>query len=263
VSGFYRFDFGVNGDWGFNPANIYVDNVRLVQTAPVPQLKLRVNRATGAATLQNNSGSPITFDYYEITSNVPGDTNSDKDADGGDFLTIQRGFGTATGATVATGDVTGDGAVNNADFTRFRSGFGTHVGSINAAGWSSLDDQNVDIFDGSDPDAIPGSNPAEGWAEAGGSDSTRLTEAFLAGMTTIANGAAPLNMGTLFTPTKLENVVFRYREPGRPTYLRPGIVEFFTPPGTAVPEPTTGSFALAALAFLVAGRGRRCAAWIE
>src|SRR5262249_55896349 len=78
VAGFYRFDIGVNGDWGSAAAKFYIDNMRLVQTAPVPLLKLRVNRATGAATIQNNSGAPISMDYYAITSSVPGDTNNDK-----------------------------------------------------------------------------------------------------------------------------------------------------------------------------------------
>ncbi|MDZ4658723.1 MAG: PEP-CTERM sorting domain-containing protein [Bythopirellula sp.] len=245
VAGFYRFDIGVNGDWDLGPGIVHVDNIRLVQTAEVPLLKLRVNTATGATTLVNQSGSAISMNYYEITSEADAasaDFDGDTDIDGRDFLLWQRGGSPnpfSAGDLALWQDQYGGG------------GGGGGEGSLNRPAWNSLDDQNLDIFDGVDPDLIPGSNPVEGWAEAGGSGSTRLTEAFLVGQSTIANAAPPISLGNIFTVGSDQNLVFRYREPARNGFLRTGIVEYFSPLGAlSVPEPSSlllGSLGLAVL----------------
>lgn len=113
-----------------------------------------------------------------------------------------------------------------------------------------MDDQNIDIFDGADPDAIPGSNPADGWSEAGGSNSERLTEAFIAGSTTIE--AVPIPMGNLFNVGGNQNLVFRYREPSRLGFLRTGIVEYFSDVSAiSAPEPCTCLLGLMGFATLL------------
>jgi hypothetical protein len=52
------------------------------------------------------------------------DFDNDGDVDGSDFLTWQRGLGTASGATNLQGDANGDGAINGADLTVWRGQFG-------------------------------------------------------------------------------------------------------------------------------------------
>lgn len=53
------------------------------------------------------------------------DFDDDGDIDGADFLTLQRGLGTTTGATLATGDANGDGAVDALDVTIWQAQYGT------------------------------------------------------------------------------------------------------------------------------------------
>ena len=66
---FYQINFGMNGDWGFDPATFYFDNLRLVQTSVPATLTLEVDRATGDLAIRNdNTGDSFTFNYYTITS---------------------------------------------------------------------------------------------------------------------------------------------------------------------------------------------------
>ncbi|RIK86526.1 MAG: hypothetical protein DCC67_02785, partial [Planctomycetota bacterium] len=61
------------------------------------------------------------------------DFDNDGDVDGADFLTWQRGFGTASGATNAQGDADGNGAINSADLAVWKSKYGAAAGATAAA----------------------------------------------------------------------------------------------------------------------------------
>ena len=68
-SGFYQINFGLNGDWGVDPATIHVDNLRVTQLFTPSTLTLEVDRSTGGTRILNDgAGLSFDFDYYEITS---------------------------------------------------------------------------------------------------------------------------------------------------------------------------------------------------
>ncbi len=77
----------------------------------------------GKTAVSDTSELLIKFDAA-VTA-IPGDFDSDGDVDGADFLTWQAGFGTTTGATLATGDSDADGDVDGADFLTWQANFGT------------------------------------------------------------------------------------------------------------------------------------------
>jgi len=60
----------------------------------------------------------------DVVPTEDADFDGDNDVDGADFLTWQRGLGTASGATLAQGDANGDGAITGADLTIWRAQFG-------------------------------------------------------------------------------------------------------------------------------------------
>ena len=62
----------------------------------------------------------------ESAASSLGDFDADGDADGGDFLAWQRGFGTTTGAIATLGDSDGDGDVDTSDVIRWARSFGDH-----------------------------------------------------------------------------------------------------------------------------------------
>ena len=55
------------------------------------------------------------------------DFDTDGNVDGGEFLTWQQNFGTATGATRAQGNATNDGAVDAADLAKWQEDYGFNV----------------------------------------------------------------------------------------------------------------------------------------
>ncbi|MEM8680803.1 MAG: hypothetical protein AAGF97_15750, partial [Planctomycetota bacterium] len=67
-TGFYQINFGLDGDWGLDPATFYFDNLRLRQLAAPEVLNLEVDRATGEITVQNTATGTYDFNYYTITS---------------------------------------------------------------------------------------------------------------------------------------------------------------------------------------------------
>jgi len=74
--------------------------------------------------------------YGELTITNVGeeaDFNNDTYVNGSDFLTWQRGYGTASGATHAQGDANGDGTVDSADLDVWETQYGTTIGSVVAS----------------------------------------------------------------------------------------------------------------------------------
>jgi hypothetical protein len=265
-AGFYNLTLGFNGDWGPAPATFFIDNVRLRQVTQPPLLTLEVNRATGAATLRNVAGAnsgvgPVVFDYYEIASEAASseaDYNENGVVDAADYVlwrnTLSQQVQPGTGA-----DGNGDGMVTTADYDLWRANFGSTGGnaSLNAAGWNSLDEQNVDATDGPDSGSVAGDSLLEGWDQSQSSSASNLSEAFLLGSSTWAENESR-SLGNIFTPGGTENLVLRYREPDRPDVLRTGLVTYVVGPGptvaTAVPEPQAAILALLAAIFGVGFR---------
>jgi len=82
------------------------------------------NLSLGAAF--NTAGAlDLVFKYGVVAAQpLSADFDSDGDADGADFLSWQRGFGTSTGATKAMGDANGDADIDGGDFSIWTNEFG-------------------------------------------------------------------------------------------------------------------------------------------
>lgn len=102
--------------------------------------------------------------------------------------------------------------------------------SLDRDGWDSLDSQNIDAVDGSDPGLDPGDSPGEGWDEAGGSDSTNLTEAFLLGSSTLGVGQSFAIGQAYNNSVDAQDLVFRYQDLTRPNRLTTGTVVYINEP---------------------------------
>ncbi len=90
--------------------------------------------------------------------------------------------------------------------------------SLSPGGWSSLDSQNIDSL---------GAGPGQSWLEGGNPSSGDLSEAFLLGMTTLADAAAPISLGNAYdTSVNAQDILFNYRDPARPETLLSAIVEY-------------------------------------
>ena len=66
----------------------------------------------------------LAIDDFKLNINPSGDFNQDHDVDGADFLSLQRGFGVNSGASITSGDANRDGAVNILDLVIWKSQFG-------------------------------------------------------------------------------------------------------------------------------------------
>ena len=66
----------------------------------------------------------LAIDDFKLNINPSGDFNQDRDVDGADFLSLQRGFGVNSGASITSGDANRDGAVNILDLVIWKSQFG-------------------------------------------------------------------------------------------------------------------------------------------
>ena len=66
----------------------------------------------------------LAIDDFKLNINPSADFNQDRDVDGADFLAMQRGFGTKSGASITNGDANRDGAVNVLDLIIWQSQFG-------------------------------------------------------------------------------------------------------------------------------------------
>jgi hypothetical protein len=202
--------------------------VNYLTMLPEPVLpKLVVNTVTGAVAIRNPLDTPLTFDYYEITSasgrlsttgwnslsdqnidaGLPADFNNSNSVNGADLTVWKGGYNTN-----ATGDASGDGDTDGQDFLLWQQQLGKAAGE------------------------------GDSWDEAGGISSNLLTEFFLNGTTTIAPGAQ-LPIGNAFLTGAPGDLGFRIARQGGNLGL--GTVEYVTTgPTTAVPEPAASIVAL-------------------
>ncbi len=66
----------------------------------------------------------LAIDDFKLNINPSGDFNQDRDVDGADFLALQKGLGTNSGASISNGDANRDGAVNILDVIIWKTQFG-------------------------------------------------------------------------------------------------------------------------------------------
>lgn len=137
--------------------------------------------------------------------------------------TLRLDVNTVTGSVTIVGPDMGSVPF---DYYRISSG----AGALDEAGWSSLDDQDLDSI---------GSGAGESWEEAESNDATKLTELFLLGGSTVASGGRlelghALNLGQ-FGPGTDADLEFRYGRKGG-SQLQMGEVVYVTP------EPLDGDY---------------------
>ncbi|BBO34357.1 dockerin type I domain-containing protein [Lacipirellula parvula] len=65
----------------------------------------------------------LAIDDFKLNINPSADFNQDRAVDGKDFLALQRGMGTTSGASITSGDANRDGAVNILDMIIWKSQF--------------------------------------------------------------------------------------------------------------------------------------------
>lgn len=73
-------------------------------------------------------------------------------------------------------------------------------GALSVSGWDSLDDQNLDAVDGTDPLSIAGDSPGEGWDQAAGSNANQLIEEFLREVGSTLGANQTWTLGNAFNP---------------------------------------------------------------
>lgn len=188
------------------------------------------------------------------------DFDNDSDVDGNDFLTWQRGLGTAAGATNDIGDANADGAVNDADLNYWKVQQGAPGAGDHAVTKTFL--MLIDMGDGGDSwpadqewkiiQAFDLSNAASAWHTLG-IDYNPATGAVVAkydGQTLNFNTATGL----------IGNFYVGYREglPGAGNgTARPPTYDLVAPGGAgAVPEPATVAIVVCG-ALALAGAARR------
>jgi len=90
--------------------------------------------------------------------------------------------------------------------------------SLVPGGWNSLDSQDLDSL---------GAGPGQSWLEGGNPNSSDLSEAFLLGMSTLADGGTPISLGGAYsTGVDAQDILFSYRDPARPETLLSAVVEY-------------------------------------
>lgn len=129
------------------------------------------------------------YDHALTAQEVMDDFNAGPDP--ASFLTLV--VNTETGLTSIRND-----AAFDIDFDYYE--INSPAGALNPTGWNSLDSQNIDAIDGSDPDSTVGNAGTETWEEAGGSNDMILSELFVQAGSTMTPGAS-LTLGTAFDPT--------------------------------------------------------------
>jgi hypothetical protein len=229
----------------------YMDLIDVQVTQAQNELMyLEVNTLNGQTKIKNQSGKTFHIDEYTIRSAAGGQTgdfNNNGVVDAADYVLWRDG------GTLQNDPTPG---VQAADYAVWRANFGKTGGSLNAAAWTSLQDQNLAGFPS-------GNGTGNGWEEDGGSRGVVLGESYLAGNSTVAN-ATTLNLGAAFNVGSSQNLEFYYSlvpDDGLggfsgPGTLTRGFVRYVTS-GTgssaSIPEPTSVVFVGIGIAALAVG----------
>ncbi len=123
--------------------------------------------------------------------------------------------------TLTVDTITGNTELSNAsgqaiDFDYYEM---TSVGNSLAPGsWDSLDSQDLDSL---------GAGPGQSWLEGGNPSTSDLSEAFLLGMSTLADGGTPISLGNAYnTGVNAQDILFSYRDPANPGAILSANVEY-------------------------------------
>ena len=223
------------GEW------FQVDNLIITDQADLvfePTLNLLVNKATGATTIRNTSGTAIPISAYSIESasgmlnsgTLAGDFDGSGVVNGNDFLVWQRSY-------PATMDA--------ADLADWKANFG--ASGPGTGGWASIADQHPVNFP-----AVNGSG--NGWEEGSNPSPTELEEYYLTGQSPVTAGMN-LGLGQAYGggAAGTQDLQFYYRSNGE---LKIGTVTYTGGAIAAVPEPSSCAIAVVG-AIACAARVRR------
>jgi hypothetical protein len=213
--------------WQGNDLGFFQGQASIALQAPplAVDVTLVVNKSTGEVKLRNDTGGPISFDYYRVQSvmnaldptgwnslddqgigSLPADFDGNGSVGASDLAVWQTSYGVNSGA-----DADGDGDTDGRDFLAWQRAFGQAPG------------------------------PADTWIEAGGSTTSVIGELLLNGATSLAPGQE-LTLGAAYNEAVFGasdgDLVFDISL-GNSTQLVEGLVEYVTGAGmSAVPEPS-------------------------
>jgi hypothetical protein len=213
--------------WQGNDAGFFQGQASIALQAPplAVDVTLVVNKSTGEMKLRNDTGGPISFDYYRIQSAM-----NALDPTGWNSLDDQ-GIGSLPA------DFNGNGSVGASDLPIWQASYGTNAGA-DADGDGDTDGRDFLLWQRTFGQA-PG--PADTWIEAGGSTTSILGELLLNGATSLAPGQE-LSLGAAYNEAIFGandgDLVFDLSLGGS-TQLVEGLVQYVTGAGVAaVPEPS-------------------------
>lgn len=222
-----------------------MDNLKIeMQLPPMVDLTLVVNKDTNEIKIRNDSGVPVSLDYYSIESaqsaldpagwnslddqnydaGVPTDYSNDGIVDGADLGVWQSSYGVDDMA-----DANGDGQSNGSDFLAWQ----TNLGALPTA--------------------------ADGWIEGGGANASVLGELFLNGASTLGPGEE-VSLGAAYDSSVFgtaDGDLEFHVSTGESTTLGMGAVVYETGAVAGpVPEPSTFALGIATGVALLSLRRR-------
>ena len=214
---------------------------------PPPAVTLEVNTTTGLLTVQNNSGSDIDMDFYEVTStaslnplgwnslqdqNLPGFPAGDGSGNGWEEL----------GFPNEPGDFNSDGIVDAGDYTVWRDNLGGDESVLagNGDGSSTVDFGDYLLWEQSFGNTATFSN-------------SQLAEAYLLG-SSLFQDTASFTLGNAFQIGASQDLAFRVRLTDG-TIINGDVV--YVSSSVSVPEPTSAMLVLLSLTCVLTGTLRR------
>lgn len=225
---------------GSNENQIEIDNLVITNEIDVAfgrALELVVDTTTGSVSIHNDNTYAIDIDSYTIRSagnslNVGatgGDYNGDGTVDAADYTVWRNNLGAPEGTL--PNDPNG-GVIGSAQYATWKANFGSSGGG--EGGWAALAEQDLAGFPA-------GSGNGLGWEMAGDPSSSRVSEYYLLGNSTLAAGMS-VGLGEAYlTSVDAQDLEFIYQvngeqRTGRVTYIASGALLSTT---AAVPEPST------------------------
>lgn len=211
---------GFNGEWT-GITEIVIDEAIV---------RAQVDRSSGAVTLYNPFGDPVSIDGYQLLS--AGDSLSTAAWSSLESQNIDNAL---------IGDYNGDNSVNIADYTVWRDNLGASVAAGSGADGSGDGTVGPEDYDLWKENFGNEGGFGFGWFEGGSSHAGDVTEGRLIGTTEVVSGS-DLNLGNLYdTSVDAQDLLFRYSTANGVNY---GLVDYINAPGSVVgqsqvPEPTS------------------------